>query len=754
MDLMTEISSTKSYEYLESLTNGYNPNIFIEKKRYKTIDEMLTDENVFGILEFKKRFILSTGYRFIDKEDNSADNEIVEFLKYNFEDKYKGQLTDDLYGILTSQEYGVSTSEKIYCLDKKSGKILNNRIKTIPPHSYDFFTDDMGELEKIVQRQGTNPQVELPLNKMLIMSNNKRFDAIYGKSDMERCYRAWFSKNLVIKLWNVYLQRFASPFPVAKVDDNLGETKINKLMKILNSIQQTVSIIVPKGVELDLHKAGDSSGEYDKAIERYNQMIARALLLPDLMGFGQTTGGGSYSLGNKHYEMFVNICDSVRHQIEDLFNEEVIKPLIDMNFGEQEHYPKFEFLPYQNENLKDLLGLFLQALDKGMPRDLNDWNHFREFINFPEISKELEDEINTDIEDMKIVPKATDSAGSMQNPQDSISPEDESVASDIIDENMPEDDDKELTQSVFTERKIKLSRTPNKYEARIDFVQQQVTLEDQMDSSIKQLAKYCGYMREGVKDTISKKQIVTNSNFDEIDKIQLKYLGEIKQIMEQDATMIYIDARTVAAKEVQSLPKQVNNTKAVNDTRLTPNEAIKQAKKLINARTFQAVGKLKDDLLNKVKQALINGLEKGTPQNEIMQKIDIIFNDVTEGAPTAKLNTEPSLLNTIVRTNYNNFYNLGRRQIANENPYVMMLQYSAVMDDLTTEICQQLDGLMYKYDDPIWDNITPPNHFNCRSRINYITDIDVEVDNLSPDKAINVESLANKYPSYSSFLGE
>jgi len=49
------------------------------------------------------------------------------------------------------------------------------------------------------------------------------------------------------------------------------------------------------------------------------------------------------------------------------------------------------------------------------------------------------------------------------------------------------------------------------------------------------------------------------------------------------------------------------------------------------------------------------------------------------------------------------------------NGYVEALEYSAVLDDNTTELCESLDGETWPADSSIWDTYTPPNHFNCRS---------------------------------------
>lgn len=42
------------------------------------------------------------------------------------------------------------------------------------------------------------------------------------------------------------------------------------------------------------------------------------------------------------------------------------------------------------------------------------------------------------------------------------------------------------------------------------------------------------------------------------------------------------------------------------------------------------------------------------------------------------------------------------------------LRYSAIIDDVTSDICAPLDGLVAPVDDPIWNSVAPLNHFNCR----------------------------------------
>ncbi len=43
-----------------------------------------------------------------------------------------------------------------------------------------------------------------------------------------------------------------------------------------------------------------------------------------------------------------------------------------------------------------------------------------------------------------------------------------------------------------------------------------------------------------------------------------------------------------------------------------------------------------------------------------------------------------------------------------------MLEYDAVLDQNTSDICRPLDGIVLPVDDPFWNTHAPLNHFNCR----------------------------------------
>ena len=78
----------------------------------------------------------------------------------------------------------------------------------------------------------------------------------------------------------------------------------------------------------------------------------------------------------------------------------------------------------------------------------------------------------------------------------------------------------------------------------------------------------------------------------------------------------------------------------------------------------------------------------------------------------------PPRIRAIVRTQQTNTYNKGRLVQARDpelEGLVQGMQYSAIIDQVTTEVCTFLDEKIFRIDDVDLNRLTPPNHVNCRS---------------------------------------
>lgn len=104
------------------------------------------------------------------------------------------------------------------------------------------------------------------------------------------------------------------------------------------------------------------------------------------------------------------------------------------------------------------------------------------------------------------------------------------------------------------------------------------------------------------------------------------------------------------------------------------------------------------------------------------------------GVSTAK--AASARINTAIRTTSFEAINEARYSLFSDpelNGFVEALEYSAILDDRTTDICSQLDGQTYGIDDEVWSTFRPPNHFNCRSILIPVVQGDTWAQSDSPD---------------------
>lgn len=102
-------------------------------------------------------------------------------------------------------------------------------------------------------------------------------------------------------------------------------------------------------------------------------------------------------------------------------------------------------------------------------------------------------------------------------------------------------------------------------------------------------------------------------------------------------------------------------------------------------------------------------------------------------------------LKTIYRANVASAYMAGRyrRQLAavNERPYWM---YVAVMDSRTRPSHSALNGKVFRWDDPIWQYIYPPNGWGCRCIVRNLTERQVQSMGLTVERGTNYIEMAQR----------
>jgi len=285
---------------------AYNPDMLAAKKGgLKIYYEMRQDDQVKACLHLKKNAITMPGWKI-----ETEDEQMKEFIEEVFA-TMDGSLDQFVLSVLSAFDYGFSLHEKVYRYIEGgpfNGKIGLQALRAKSPTRITFEIDDFGRLKPmgIRQRQNTGEDRPLDPEKFVLFVYQMEFDNYYGESDLKAAYKDWFLKGNIKRYWAMYLERFSIPIAAGKTDlGNLTAAQKEEFKQIVANIQAGMSALLPMGMELEiLEPARSDRGIFDQAINACNISIARAVLIPQLLGLVSQGDVGSFAQAKTHSEIF------------------------------------------------------------------------------------------------------------------------------------------------------------------------------------------------------------------------------------------------------------------------------------------------------------------------------------------------------------------------------------------------------------------------------------------------------------------
>jgi SPP1 gp7 family putative phage head morphogenesis protein len=647
---------------------------------------MRQDEQISAVLSLKKFFILN-GEWVIQCDDENIKKFIEDALYLYTEDRFESYL----YNILSCLDYGFSLSEKIWArvnVPSYGQKIVLQSLKTRAPHSFEIHTDSFGNISEIRQDQGGR-WITIPYDKFIHYTYMEEFDNPYGQSELNLgIYRAWWSKNALIKMWNIALERFGNPPVVGKYPQSLVKEKDN-LKSALSNIQTKTAIVIPEEIEVELLKGDPKNDAFKQAIDFYNTVIARKMLIPDLMGIsGSETSGGSYALGQAQFDMFYNNIGQERKKLERVINRDIIQPLVLWNFGSGKDV-KFVFQTVDYKERREDLKVFLQAVSTGqIPVMFEHVNWFLKSINAPEVEKadfdKMEEEKKAMAEQIRggLGEKDGEKLGEEK-------PKEKGEEKPVAKEKKPAETKKEE----FTVREYE-----NKYDSQVNYEYIENTLDSIEKTFIGDLSKVMRLSINSLIDDIQRKKIIEGKRYDALNKLSFSNMPMIKKV--------YSDNMLTAA--------QFGKTSAKQEMQYDIDESAAQLGSEDAARLFEEYVDFfatddASEILRRSKSVLLNSIRSGMGVKETIGALREALVDYTG-------DTSSTRLERLVRTATSRAYNEGRALSFHESieaGRIIGFEFSAVMDSRTSDVCAALNGKVYKPDS--LSMVNPPLHFNCRS---------------------------------------
>lgn len=343
-------------------------------------DKMLTDGQVKSGLDMIKLSVTSRGFTLTGTSDETR--EYAEFITQMLE-SLDGNLEDNIIEMLTALEYGYSVTEKV--IEQREGKYVLKKLKTLNPNTITLKTNKFGDLMYARQRIGLE-DIKLPARNVILYSHDKRFGNPYGRSILRTTYKHWFIKDKIYKFANIAYERYGTPLLYGKVQDSNDVGKMDSILRRINGMS-SLSISAQDSIEAIQLQSADFIGY----IEHHDRKIMESLLVnPQLLGNSRGQSG-SYAQSEVQMSIFLKRLESIQREVKSLIEEQIIRPLIDINFPNVKEYPSFNFKPLMDDDIQKLATVFVQMIQAGIIAPSEEW--IRERLGMPPLTDEARREI-------------------------------------------------------------------------------------------------------------------------------------------------------------------------------------------------------------------------------------------------------------------------------------------------------------------------------------------------------------------------
>ena len=711
-----DVAWSESTLYGTSDFQKYNPDNLIGRKGFAIYRKMMLDEQVKAVVKFKRDAITSRDHLFQFPESSPLSDSEKKLRIAIYETmirEAKGSFLDALNFVMSAMYQGFSMTEIVLQLFEHD-KLTYIGIEGLKPKPFDTFlfqVDRFGNALEVKQELDGDEQM-IDLTKFIYFTHNPEFDEHYGQSELREAYRSWFSKDLIIKFWNMFLERSASGFAWAQPTE--GRTLVNgsaemiELQNMLSRMQSATSMIMPQGIDLNIETPATTDA-FDKALTWHDLAIAKSLLVPNLLGVTQQGDTGSYAQSTTQLEAFLWTLDADATRLEEALNEQLFGPLGKLNFADGLS-PLFKFKPVSEKKMMTLISTWADMVQKGAATATEtDEAHIRKLLDFPDAGEPIAKE-----------PVSVAPIGG--------SPDDLPRAP-IGDEETISGEQIRITAASF-----------NRAQKRVSFNVIDRGSENLLNENVVKIEDKNAEMVAEATTRIQEELLGTpaGGDFGTFD-FKPRKKNAVRLSIERMIREHWNLGEKHAATEIG---RSLDESFSVNMERLDV-----LAEQYFKDKSFYVAGKLTADMIAIIRNELANGLKYSWATEAVVRKIydsltrEGVISMESNGIATGRAVADVSealegagvslpRLRTIVRTNGFEAINEARFDYFTDpalDDFVDALEYSAILDSRTTEICRHLDGRVYPADSPNWDGFRPPNHFNCRSLLVAVTEIDEDV---------------------------
>ena len=332
---MSELGRTGSTAYSTLATQEYNAQLRGDMGLRKFDEMRRSDAQVRAVLRLVKTPVLAARWFVEPASDSTQDRKVASFVWDNLTKYMSVSWPQLLTEILLSLDFGHYVFEKVWTI--RDGKIIWK--KMAPRHPLDIerwvYDTNGGPIGCVFTNDAyTQNHVFIPVDKLLIFTNDKEAGNIEGISVLRAAYKHWYYKDNLYKIDAIQKERHGIGIPCIKLPPNFNASDKSLADEMGRNLRtnEKAHIVLPPNWEILMVKMEGQATDAMASIAHHDELIARTVL-------GQFINNNSNSV-EEQQQMFLKATRFIADAVRDVFNKYAIPQLVDYNWKTVTQYPE------------------------------------------------------------------------------------------------------------------------------------------------------------------------------------------------------------------------------------------------------------------------------------------------------------------------------------------------------------------------------------------------------------------------------
>lgn len=318
------------------------------------------DPHLFSQLQTRKLAVAGLDWEVQPFGDDEQSKEVAEFIDAQL--KSIENLDDIFIDMLDAVGKGISVMEIAWGVGTDGSDVIEDIVYVHPKKLlWNSRTDEM----ELCTREFP-AGIALPENKFVV----HRYKAKSGHASRNGILRvvAWMYlfKNYDVKDWVAFAEVFGMPLRLGKYGMGASEDDKRALMEAIYSLGSDAAGIIPDTTVIEFIESQKTTSVeiYEKLARYCDEQTSKAVL-------GQTlssdSGGGSYAQGKVHNEVRHDLTVADAKALAVTIRRDIIRPLVEYNFGPGAGIPFFTFDCQEAEDQKEAVDIYkILVCDMGL----------------------------------------------------------------------------------------------------------------------------------------------------------------------------------------------------------------------------------------------------------------------------------------------------------------------------------------------------------------------------------------------------